>query len=201
MPLSEGLEEYSVWIETDENPVRDSSVDKVYLFKKGEVKAYKLEDITIEDFHDPSDDELVDNINSTSISESVKESIQYITLDDLENTESIRLEMPDVYYQLSSPDVIDNDASSFIGTFHDYYTYTTDPNYNHKSENYSKFLKTLEKYRSFKAEDGHDLSNSPHPQTYVPDPIVWETTDQEILFSSSLINQLFLERPIRDKNR
>ncbi|WP_379628328.1 hypothetical protein, partial [Nonomuraea sp. NPDC059022] len=59
MPLSEGFEKYSVWIETAENPVRDSSVFKVFVFKKGKVTAYKLEDTTIEDIHDLSNDELV----------------------------------------------------------------------------------------------------------------------------------------------
>src|SRR5690606_14883313 len=59
MPLSEGFEKYSVWIQTDENPVRDSNVNKVFVFKKGKVTAYKLEDTAIEEIHDLSDDELV----------------------------------------------------------------------------------------------------------------------------------------------
>ncbi|GIN57999.1 hypothetical protein J8TS2_23180 [Lederbergia ruris] len=218
MPLSEGFEKYSVWIQTDENPVRDSNVNKVFVFKKGKVTAYKLEDTAIEEIHDLSDDklvqlasestdkildELVDKIDGRSISTDIKErhdesfkdiylevdgsersplSSKYtldITLDELgQNTESIKLYMPDVYYQLDE----------FIqGSFIDYYAYSTDPNYSKASgakDVYTEELKRLEEYGRFE-----DSSNPPAPDSYVPDPIEWETTDEELTFTRGMVKQ------------
>lgn len=224
MPLSEGFEEYPVWIETAESPVRDSSVDKVFIFKKGKVTAYKLEDTTIEDILDLSDDELVqlaskstnkilddlvDNVNSTSVTKSIKEeknkslkdiylefnggersplSSKYtldITIDELgQNTKSINLKIPEAYHQLSYPDF-----KNLPSVFYDYYTYTTDPNYNHTVETYSRPLKELEKYGSFKAKDGQELTDPPQPETFVPDPIGWDTADEEITFNGDIVHQ------------
>lgn len=232
MAISEGFEKYPVWIQTAENPVRDSKVSNVFVFKKGRVTAYKLEDTTIEDIHDLSNDELVklasestnknldklaDEINNTSISEWVKEekdgsfkdiylkfdggkrsalSSKYtldITLDELgQNTQKINLNIPKAYYQLSNPGLTDYDASGFNasgfkGTFFEYYTYTTDPNYQHEPQNYSRSLKILEKHGSFK-----DSSTPPQPQTYVPDPIVWKTTSEQITLSGGSVKQTIL---------
>lgn len=73
MPLSEGFEEYSVWIETDEDPVRDSKINNIYVFKKGKVTMYNLDDgeigasgVVIEDILDMSDDELIKFARETS---------------------------------------------------------------------------------------------------------------------------------------
>ncbi|MFE3576440.1 hypothetical protein [Lysinibacillus sp. NPDC059133] len=115
-------------------------------------------------------------------------------MDELgQNTKNISLKIPDAYYQLSSPKLTDNDALGFKGAFSDYYTYTTDPNYNHELEVYSKYLKKLEKYGSFKVKDGYDLTDPPQPRTYVPDPIVWKTIGEELIFSSDLVNQTIFQ--------
>ncbi|MFD1019527.1 hypothetical protein [Thalassobacillus hwangdonensis] len=229
MPISEGFEEYSVWIETAESPVRDSNVNKVFVFNKGKVTVYQLEDTTIEDIHDLSDDELVqlaseytnktldelaDTINNIAISETINEkhggvvediylefeggerstlSSNYtldITMDELgQNTKDISLHIPEASYQLSSHEVTEYEASGFTGAFFDYYTYTTDPNYNHTLETYSRPLEILETYGTFKEKDGHEMTDPPHPQTYVPDPIVWETTDEEITLEGNVVHQ------------
>lgn len=73
MPLSEGLEKYPVWVETIEDPVRDSKIKNIYVFKKGKVTMYNLDgsdtdqsSVVIEDILDMSDDELIKFARETS---------------------------------------------------------------------------------------------------------------------------------------
>ena len=42
MPISEGFEEFSVWIESEENPVRDSKIKDFYVFDDDEVSMYPI---------------------------------------------------------------------------------------------------------------------------------------------------------------
>jgi len=60
MPLSEGFEEYPVWIETEGEPTRDSNIDNIYVFNKGKVSMYNIDGgSTIEDILNLSDEELI----------------------------------------------------------------------------------------------------------------------------------------------
>lgn len=67
MSLSEGFEEYPVWIETEDEPTRDSNIDNIYVFEKGKVNMYNLGGSnTIEDILELSDDELIKLARETS---------------------------------------------------------------------------------------------------------------------------------------
>ncbi|MFG6147540.1 LptM family lipoprotein [Halobacillus sp. B23F22_1] len=66
MPLSEGLGKYPVWIETDENPVRDSKINNIYVFNNSQLTIYPLDNgdigtsgVVLEDILDMSDEELI----------------------------------------------------------------------------------------------------------------------------------------------
>ena len=91
MPLSDGLEEYPVWIQTDENPGRNTYVNGVYVFENGEVTGYtNFSDLNIEDIIDLSDDELIQTAKEIAGDVYIGEYTLDITLDRLgQNTEKI----------------------------------------------------------------------------------------------------------------
>lgn len=69
MPISKGFVKYPVWIETVEDPIRDSKIKNIYVFKKDKVTMYNLDGasgIVIEDILDMSDDELIKFAYDTS---------------------------------------------------------------------------------------------------------------------------------------
>ncbi|OAK70769.1 hypothetical protein [Lederbergia galactosidilytica] len=73
MPISEGFEKYPVWVEVYEDPVRDTEIQNIYVFKKGEVTTYNLNEgdigksgVVIEDILGMSDDELIKFASKTS---------------------------------------------------------------------------------------------------------------------------------------
>lgn len=99
MPISEGFEKYSVWIETDGEPVRDSTIENVYVFKKGKVTMYNLDSkqgsVAIEDILDMSDDELIKLAHKTSdeIYENDEKEIKETKLFDVETFNKIQTEV------------------------------------------------------------------------------------------------------------
>ncbi len=73
MPISEGFETYSVWMETKKEPVRDTIIENIYVFEKGKVNLYKMYDrdsglsgVKLEDILDMSDKELIKFARETS---------------------------------------------------------------------------------------------------------------------------------------
>lgn len=62
LTLSEALEEYPVWMETEGDLSENSSIEGVYHFEDGNVKKYNTADLSlgIEEIMDLSDDQLLD---------------------------------------------------------------------------------------------------------------------------------------------
>lgn len=61
MPISDGVEEYKVWLEVDLPLERNSSVQYIYKFENGEVTRYQTfqDNITIDDIHDLTENEII----------------------------------------------------------------------------------------------------------------------------------------------
>ncbi|QDI92324.1 hypothetical protein EPH95_14920 [Salicibibacter halophilus] len=51
-----------------------------------------------------------------------------------------------------------------------------------------EYLESLEEYGQF--EDNNEI---PEPETYVPDPLIWETTNEQMWFSGDTIYQEIFE--------
>ncbi|WP_017687965.1 hypothetical protein [Paenibacillus sp. PAMC 26794] len=91
MPLSEGLENYSVWITTDIYPERRTYFDGVYVFANGEVTAYtNWANLYMRDIINLTDDEIIQLVKEkASVTYTGKYKLD-ITLDGVgQNTESL----------------------------------------------------------------------------------------------------------------
>lgn len=99
LSLSEALEEYTVWIETEEEPTDESIIQGVYIFEDGNVEKYDTSGLTfdIEEMVDLSDEDLIDYVSENGEKdESFLEGFYTldISLDHTgEETESIHLEV------------------------------------------------------------------------------------------------------------
>lgn len=110
LPLSEGFETFPVWIKTADEPVRDSKIDNIYVFKDSKVTMYNLDgsntdrgSVAIEDILGMSDDELVKFASETSnkIYQDKEKKIKEQELFDVESfnefQEDFQLIMEDIY--------------------------------------------------------------------------------------------------------
>ncbi|MBM7839948.1 hypothetical protein JOC54_003228 [Alkalihalobacillus xiaoxiensis] len=63
MEISEGFENFSVWIETSDTPNRDSQVRGIYVFDDGQASSYfNISDkLTLEEVNDLTDEEIIEH--------------------------------------------------------------------------------------------------------------------------------------------
>lgn len=109
MPISEGVEKYSVWIETDENPVRDSVIKNIYAFNKDKVTVYNMtgdntkQKVVIEDILDMSDEKIITFAQETSnkIYDDYEQEVEDAKLFDIEGyNEELEWRLEDHYQEL-----------------------------------------------------------------------------------------------------
>lgn len=65
MPLSDALEEYSLWFRVEGDPyelTRDSSVYEMFVFEDGNVKQYNANSLDMEELVEMSDDEIIETV-------------------------------------------------------------------------------------------------------------------------------------------
>lgn len=65
IPISDGLEEYSLWFKVEGDPfelTRHSVVDDVFVIEDGKVQQYRARDFELEDFIDMSDEEIIEEV-------------------------------------------------------------------------------------------------------------------------------------------
>jgi hypothetical protein len=67
LPLSDALEEYSVWFRVYDEVTRDSQINEVFVFENGEFKSYYTDGkgLFIEDIVDMSHDEFLEHVRET----------------------------------------------------------------------------------------------------------------------------------------
>lgn len=100
MPISEGFEEFSIWIESEENPVRDSKIKNIYVFDKDEVTLYPVDgSYVIEDILELSDEDLkkLAQETATEFYTSLEEEVKNNKLFDLEAFNETRLAYPSIH--------------------------------------------------------------------------------------------------------
>lgn len=96
MPISDGFEEYSLWIKTSNNPDRNSTLQEILLFKNGVVKHYRNisdeDKLTIEELMDLSDSEIVNYANEYAMTTDEGTYILDLTLDEMgQYTEKVNI--------------------------------------------------------------------------------------------------------------
>lgn len=110
LPISEGFEDYSVWMDVsiwkngDGGVIRTSEIESVFVFDNGEVTRYGSPDnsselsneLTMEDVHDLSDKEIIKLVSKYVEPESLGEYTLDIRLDGSGNyTEEMEFILPD----------------------------------------------------------------------------------------------------------
>lgn len=94
MPISEGFEDYSLWIVTSDNPERSSSISSLYVFKNDVVTYYFniLDKPRIEEINGLSDDEIIQIVSDKAMNKTEGNYHLDITLDRLgQYTENIKV--------------------------------------------------------------------------------------------------------------
>lgn len=115
MPIGKGFEEYPVWIETAEEPVRDSKIKNVYVFENGKVTMYNLDNsdskVVIEDILEMSDKELTKLARETSnkIYNDYEKEIKDKKLFDVESFNDVMMD-----FQLSVRDDFEDIYESYL---------------------------------------------------------------------------------------
>lgn len=115
MPISKGFEEYPVWIETAEEPVRDSKIKNVYVFENGKVTMYNLDNsdstVVIEDILEMSDKELTKFARETSnkIYDDYEKEIKDMKLFDVDSFNDVMMD-----FQLSVKDGFEEIYESYL---------------------------------------------------------------------------------------
>lgn len=106
LPISEGFEEYPVWILTEDTPDRGSDIRQILVFKSGEVTTYKFNvdskyanELAIEDILNLSDDELIKVAAETSNKKYDEHQAEVIN-NKLFDLQSFNEEMDNIYYVL-----------------------------------------------------------------------------------------------------
>lgn len=66
LPISDAFEEHSIWISTSDSPERNTSINSIFVFEDEEVTNYGVSDLTIEEFNDLSDDEVIQYVDEHS---------------------------------------------------------------------------------------------------------------------------------------
>ncbi|MED4128597.1 hypothetical protein [Shouchella miscanthi] len=100
--ISDGFEEYSVWIETSNTPTRNSSVRALFVFSNGNVTSYSNiigeNKLTLEEANELTDDELIKQVEKHATRISEGEYTLDITLDQYgQNTKEISLMLEENY--------------------------------------------------------------------------------------------------------
>ncbi|GAF20708.1 hypothetical protein JCM19047_361 [Bacillus sp. JCM 19047] len=100
--ISDGFEEYSVWIETSNTPTRNSSVRALFVFLNGNVTSYSNiigeNKLTLEEVNELTDDELIKQVEKHATRISEGEYTLDITLDQYgQNTKEISLMLEENY--------------------------------------------------------------------------------------------------------
>lgn len=88
IPISEALEEYSVWLVTSDTPDRNSTVSGMYVFENGEVSyypeaTYQGDRLTLEEINNLTDDEIIEYAKENTFMDSDGKYSLDITLDSL----------------------------------------------------------------------------------------------------------------------
>ncbi|WP_345242057.1 hypothetical protein [Pontibacillus salipaludis] len=91
--MSEGLQEYSVWLRTSNDPSRQSNISEVYVFGDGEVMGYSnFPDLSIEKVVKLSDEDIIQYVSEKAESKKEGKFTLDISLDRLgQNTEEMNV--------------------------------------------------------------------------------------------------------------
>ncbi|KQL58355.1 MULTISPECIES: hypothetical protein [Bacillaceae] len=108
--ISDGFEEYSVWIETSNTPSRESSIRALFVFSDENLTSYgNINDedkLTLEEVNELTDDELIKQVEKHATRISEGEYTLDITLDEFgQNTKEISLILEEDYNHIITYDL------------------------------------------------------------------------------------------------